>query len=267
MAKKFIDSPTVAWDSHSGLVTAGQGVLKSATISQSSGMLDTTAITGSQVLSKSYLGDLTQTTVALAGRMDPALLGSSIGLNWTNGYTANLNAATVNLNWGAIDITSSSPSAVGYQYGPGLLDCTFSFEYILDDTATFPTTGDSGAATLTVTDADGDTVTLAGTLFVENVGEPLEIGTYPTVTVSARLSGNLTLGGDESGTLYDDLVNGSSLFANPGEDTLTITESTGVAHSGEAFVSSMSVTHAIGQPVSFSVTAQVSGAWTWDTGA
>lgn len=264
MAKKVIDTGGISsWTNHSSLVSS-TGAVAGFTLSTSATQGNATATNTAGVRAAENVGGLYNTTVAMEGRMNPALVAANVGFSWGE-YSTNVSGATITMNWENRPSTCVDATEA-LEFLPGLLTWSVAITAKYDDTDDLPLAkGAAGALSLTITDSADDTHIIGGNVLVQDVSTGrIAPGELPEVTITANGTGDLFAGDGYSTStataqMLDDLVDGSNRIANPGPSTLTMQGLTSRTYIVDAFLTSLSIPVIVDQVITWSGTAQGSG--------
>ena len=201
----------------------------------------------------------------ITGTIDGLLPTPEIGNNgavaYSDGYAANVQSWSMNINVAAVDTTSfggSGVSARNRTFIPGNYEWSGTYSAIVDDATGLDEAGEDTAGAATFTLSSGDT--LAGNIYTTQLGLPLTINGLAIANYSYRGSGALTAVGTNN------IVTAGAGIVLPAAETLTFRFADAAATDGtlavSAFWTSLSVTVAPGEMTRVQVGWQGTGAVT-----
>ena len=275
MAVVVVKDGSVTWASHSSLI-ATTGAVMDATINTSHPPSDSTALSASGVSARTNILGIGTWTATLNGRPNAAIIADSANIgSFSNTYT--------NLKSWALNITvDSKPSTVFDQssgvswrsFLPGLYKATGTFTSYADSSASTALSGGTETSVdFVITDPSGDggsgtadSVILTADIRITGVGIPVKVGETVEQTYSFETTSTITETGDLATTFLDDLLSGGvftpPVLVSPNDVLLTIKDgaSAGNTYAGDAHLSALNLSATVGEPITWSATAQGTGA-------
>ena len=262
MAAVFTKAAIVT--SWSGLPISGL-LHQAASVTQSADDVNYPEATAGLLTSVNSLRTITGTLDGLLPVPEIGNAGAVAFDTGTEGYDANVQSWSMNINVAAVDTTAFGGSGVDTRYRtfiPGNYEWSGTFSAIIDDAEALHQAGEDGAVDATFTLSSGDT--LAGAIYTTQLGAPLTINGLAIVNYSFRGSGALTAVGTNN------IITAGAGIALPSALTLTF-EYADNTTPGEfevsAFWNSLSVTVSPGDMTRVQVGWQGSGAVTNNTPA
>jgi hypothetical protein len=239
------------------------------TLAVNSDSFPTTAF--GSVTAEDFANGLYSWTASIASRLEPFSAGGGGLVTYADGYTANVKAWSMTMNWAALESTvfdSAGTSTIeSKSFTPGLLNWSGTYTAILDDTTalSLPEPGTRGTATFKIVEDGANDQTLAGTVITTSVSAPVRVGQLSEVSIGYQGAGPLAATGTSGSTwtanFFDYWIaqGGDRHIGLPATGELVLTAHSGRTYTGDAFATSIALNVAVGQPVTVNVTAQGSG--------
>jgi hypothetical protein len=270
MAIKIIDAGTVtswAGNNNTNLIDNASAPPE-FTLAVNSDSFPTTAF--GSVTAEDFANGLYSWTASIASRLEPFSAGGGGLVTYADGYTDNVKAWSMTMNWAALESTvfdSAGTSTIeSKSFTPGLLNWSGTYTAILDDTTalSLPEPGTRGTATFKIVEDGANDQTLAGTVITTSVSAPVRVGRLSEVSIGYQGAGALTAAGTGGSTWANNffdywIANNSGVLQIPATGELVLTAHSGRTYTGDAFPSSIALNVAVGQPVTVNITAQGSG--------
>jgi len=155
-------------------------------------------------------------TGTIDGLLPTPEIGNAGAVAYSDGYAANVQSWSMNINVAAVDTTAFGGSGLSTRYRtfiPGNYEWSGTYSAIVDDATKLEEAGEDTAGAATFTLSSGDT--LAGNIYTTQLSAPLTINGLAVATYSFRGSGALTAVGTNN------IITAGAPIALPSASTLT----------------------------------------------